>query len=81
MGLTSVPIVTGSQTQSGSLSPLPVVKIGGLTAVVQFAGLVVPGQFQFNVVIPASLSNGDQQITVTYGGAATQPGTLIAVHN
>ena len=42
--------------QSGMLSPLPVVKIGGVTATVQFAGLVAPGEFQFNVVVPASLT-------------------------
>ena len=29
---------------------------------VQFAGLVRPGEFQFNVVVPAVLGNGDQAI-------------------
>jgi uncharacterized protein (TIGR03437 family) len=80
-GPTNVPVLSGSVTQSGTLSPLPVVKIGGLTATVQFAGLVAPGEFQFNVVIPAALANGDQSITATYGGLSTQSGTLLTIHN
>jgi uncharacterized protein (TIGR03437 family) len=80
-GSTSTPVVSGSSTQSGLLSPLPVIKIGGVTAAVQFAGLVAPGEFQFNVVVPASLSNGDQLITATSGGGSTQSGTLVTIHN
>ena len=67
-GPTSTPVISGSATQSGSLSPLPVIKIGGIAATVQFAGLVAVGQYQFNVVVPSSLANGDQSITATYGG-------------
>ena len=44
------------------------------------AGLVLPGEFQFNVVIPESLGDGDQPITATYGEGSTQPGTLITIH-
>jgi uncharacterized protein (TIGR03437 family) len=80
-GTTSTPVVSGSVTQSGTLSPLPVIKIGGIPATVQFAGLSAVGEFQFNVVIPATLGNGDQPITATYGGASTQSGALIAIHN
>jgi uncharacterized protein (TIGR03437 family) len=79
-GPTSVAAVSGSETQSGTLSPLPAIRIGGAPATVQFAGLVVPGEFQFNVVVPASLANGDQPITATYNGLSTQTGTLITVH-
>jgi uncharacterized protein (TIGR03437 family) len=80
-GATNVPVQSGSVTQSGTLSPLPVVKIGGIPALVQFAGLVAPGEFQFNVVVPASTPNGDQQITATYSGLTTQAGTLINIQN
>ncbi len=80
-GPTSTPVVSGSSTQSGTLSTLPVVQIGGVKAIVQFAGLVAPGEFQFNVIVPASLGNGDQPVIATYGGASTQPGALIAIHN
>ena len=79
-GMTSVPVVSGSVTQSGNLSPLPVITIGGVNAAVIFAGLVAPGEYQFNVTVPASLANGDQPLTAKYGGASTQAGTLITVH-
>jgi uncharacterized protein (TIGR03437 family) len=79
-GTTSVTVVGGSASQSGTLSPLPVIQIGGINATVQFAGLVGPGEFQFNVVVPASLTNGDQTVTATYNGSTTQPGTMITVH-
>jgi uncharacterized protein (TIGR03437 family) len=78
-GPASTPVVSGSILQSGALSPLPVVKIGGTTATLQFAGLVSPGEFQFNVVMPASLADGDQPVTATYNGMATQAGTVIAI--
>jgi uncharacterized protein (TIGR03437 family) len=80
-GSTSAPVVSGSVTQSGTLTPLPVVKIGGITANVQFAGLNAPGEFQFNVTVPAGLANGDQAITASYGGQTTQAGTLITIQN
>ena len=42
-GPTSTPVVSGSNTQSGTLPALPVVTIGGVAASVQFAGLISPG--------------------------------------
>ncbi len=60
------------------LSPLPVVKIGGVTATVTFAGLAAPGEFQFNVVVPAN-TPGDQPVTATYNGLTTPAGTLITI--
>ena len=78
-GLTDVPVSPGSVAQSGKLSPLPLVTIGGTSVSVSFAGLVAPGQYQFNVQVPASLSDGDQPITVTYKGLATQTGVVITI--
>lgn len=78
-GATSVPVVAGAETQSGALIPLPVVAVGGVNATVLFAGLVAPGEFQFNIVLPSSLSSEDQPITATYNGLTTQTGTLITV--
>ena len=80
-GATDSPVQSGSVMQSGMLTPTPTVTIGGVAAMVQFAGLVRPGEFQFNVVVPAGLGNGDQAITATYNGASTQAGTLLTVHN
>jgi uncharacterized protein (TIGR03437 family) len=78
-GPTSTPVVSGSETQSGTLSPTPVITIGGVTATVTFAGLVAPGEFQFNVIVPPSLANGDQPTMAMYNGLTTQTGTLITV--
>jgi uncharacterized protein (TIGR03437 family) len=78
-GPTSRPVVSGSSTQSGSLSPLPAISIGGVAAAVQFAGLVSPGEFQFNVVVPPATPEGDNTITASYNGMTTPNGTLILV--
>jgi len=80
-GATSTAVVSGSMVQSGTLSPLPVIKIGGATATVSFAGLVSPGEFQFNVMVPATTPDGDQSITATYNGSSTQAGTLLTVQH
>jgi hypothetical protein len=78
-GQTSTPVVSGSETQSGSLSPLPVITIGGIAATVSFAGLVAPGEFQFNVIIPVNAASGDNAITATYGGSEASPAGLITI--
>jgi uncharacterized protein (TIGR03437 family) len=78
-GSTPTPIVSGSDMQSGVLSPMPVITIGGMTATVNFAGLVAPAEYQFNVVVPSRISNGDQTIAATYGGLTTQAATLVTI--
>ena len=79
-GPTSIPVVSGATTQGGVLSPLPTITIGGKSATPTFAGLVFPGLFQINLTVPNSLADGDQTIKATYGGATTQPGALLSVH-
>ncbi len=78
-GTTTSAVVAGSETQSGMLSPLPTVTIGGVTATVAFAGLVSPGLFQFNVIVPANAPGGDEPIVATYNGQTTQSGTLLTL--
>jgi uncharacterized protein (TIGR03437 family) len=78
-GETIMLYANGFGATSGFLSPMPVVKIGGTAATVQSAGLISPGLFQFNVVVPAGASDGDQPIAATYNGASTQSGTLITI--
>jgi uncharacterized protein (TIGR03437 family) len=80
-GPTSTPVVSGSSNQSGTLSPLPVVKIGNATAAVEFAGLVAPGDYQFNIVVPQGVGDGDQPVNATYNGLSTQPGTFLTVQH
>ena len=78
-GLPSTPLVNGSSAQTGRLPTLPVVQIGGLPANVLFAGVTAPGLYQLNVVVPAAVPDGDNAVTATLNGAASPPGTLIAV--
>ena len=78
-GTTSTPVVSGSETQSGTLSPMPVITIGGVAAAATFAGLVSPFEFQFFVVLPHSVSIVDKPTTALFIGLTTQSGTLITV--
>jgi uncharacterized protein (TIGR03437 family) len=78
-GETVVLYGNGFGATPGALSPLPAITIGGVAASVQFAGLVAPGQFQFNVAVPPNLADGDQAISGTYNGLTTKPATLITV--
>lgn len=78
-GPTTDPIVSGSSTQSGSLSPSPVVSIGGTPAIVLFAGLSFPGEFQFNVIIPSNAPTGDDTLIATHRGTEASPVALITV--
>jgi len=67
-----------------NLTPTPVVTIGNVPATVQFAGLSATGLFQFNVVIPSTLTlsgtgNVDVPVVIQSGGNQTQPNAVISV--
>ncbi len=55
------------------------ITIGGVTASVEYAGLVEAGLYQFNVTVPASLPSGDALVVATIGGVQTQAGVSITV--
>jgi uncharacterized protein (TIGR03437 family) len=80
-GLVNTPITPGSETQSGTLPVLPSITIGGLPCQVNFAGLVAPGQFQFNVVVPAAAPDGDNALSAAYNGSVTHPGVFVTVQH
>jgi uncharacterized protein (TIGR03437 family) len=80
-GATTLPIVSGSVTQSGTLTGSLVVGIGGYPATVPFAGLVAPGEFQFNIVVPLSAPDGDLGISASYDGTPTPPSATLAVQH
>ncbi len=80
-GATTTPVVSGSEMQGGTLPTLPMVQIGGISATVEYAGLIGPGEFQFNVVVPANLPDGDNTLIASYGGASTQTNVVITVQN
>jgi len=78
-GLPGTTIVEGSSTQLGTLPSLPTIQIGGSAAAVQFAGVISPGLYQLNVVVPPAAATGDNAMTASYGTVATPTGSLIAV--
>jgi uncharacterized protein (TIGR03437 family) len=78
-GPTTATVVSGVETQSGSSNSLSVVTFDGTPATVQFAGLISPGLYQFNVVVPGSALAGDNTLMATYSGLTTQSGALITV--
>ncbi len=72
-------ILPGSAAQAGALPSMPTINIGGVAAAVQFGGAISPGLYQFNVVVPANVSSGDNPVTVTYQGARGPSGLLLSV--
>jgi uncharacterized protein (TIGR03437 family) len=46
---------------------------------VQYAGLISPGLYQINVVVPSNAANGDNQVIATYDGANSPSGAMISV--
>ena len=68
-------------------APLPLahpedlqIRIGGLVAAIAYAGLISPGLYQFNVVVP-QVAAGDQLVVAELRGLLTQPGLLLTIQN
>ncbi|MGA3203810.1 MAG: SBBP repeat-containing protein, partial [Bryobacteraceae bacterium] len=80
-GQTSPEIVNGSLTAFGTLPVMPTIKVGGIVASVSFAGVVGPGLYQFNVVLPGNLPAGDNSFVATFNGFSTQANALISISN
>lgn len=66
-------------TTALELPTKPVVRIGSLTADVQFAGLTAAGVYQINVKVPDALPSGDHPVVADLGGVSTPAGVLITV--
>jgi uncharacterized protein (TIGR03437 family) len=69
-----------------SVSPTPQVVIGTTPATVEFAGLVAPGEYQMNVVIPTGLvpagqTSANPSIVVKMNGQSSQSGVVIPISN
>ena len=69
--LVTSPVILGNQVQ---------VMIGGVSAKVNYAGLVESGLDQINVTVP-SVPTGDATISATVAGGTTQAGMSITVQN
>jgi len=70
-GETIVLFATGfgpTPASSGALAVTPAIVIDGIDADVTFAGLVEPGLYQFNVVVPSSVTLGQDVLVVGLSG-------------
>ncbi len=79
-GVTSPAAPNGSTlTTPLPLVTLPTVTIGGAQAQVTYGGLVGVGLYQINVVVPASVSSGDNAVVASVGGQQSQANAFISV--
>jgi uncharacterized protein (TIGR03437 family) len=78
-GMPVTPLVNGSASQTGALPAKPAILIGGTPAEVQFAGLVSPGLYQFNVVVPSGAASGDNDVTLIYNSTSSLAGSAITI--
>jgi uncharacterized protein (TIGR03437 family) len=79
-GPTNPPLKTAQTvTTPAVLANTVQVTIGGVTASVEYAGLVEAGLYQLNVTVPASLPSGDAKVLGTIGGVQTQAGVSITI--
>jgi uncharacterized protein (TIGR03437 family) len=53
--------------------------IGSANTTVQFAGLVAPGEYQINIVVPSGLPPGDNLVLLTVGGVTTQANAYLTM--
>ncbi|HWB83181.1 MAG TPA: hypothetical protein VG675_03500 [Bryobacteraceae bacterium] len=79
LGLPTTPLANGAANQSGVLPAAPKILIGGETAQVIFAGLISPGLYQLNVVVPGALISGDNSFTITYNGSSSPAGDVVSI--
>jgi uncharacterized protein (TIGR03437 family) len=63
-----------SHSGSDITAPLAQVSIGGQAAQLQFIGMISPGLYQINAVVPAGVTSGDQPVKVSLliGASTTQ---------
>lgn len=81
LGPTNPPRPSGVVINPAALgSPLSLT-IGGKPALVTFAGLISPGLYQINAVIPNDIGTGDQPIVVTVNGRSNGAALMIPVGN
>ncbi len=79
----TTPAVTNGQliTAAMQLAGTATVLVNNVASNVVFAGLVAPGLYQINVMLPADLPDGDLPIVVGIGGTSSPAGALITIKN
>jgi len=62
-----------------ALTTLPTITIGGAPATVTYGGMIEPGVYQLNVVVPVSLPAGDAAVVATAGAQQSQANAFLSV--
>lgn len=78
-GATDPPTPAGVIPNVAALAADVQISIGGLDAIVEFAGISGAGLYQFNVIIPAALTAGDAEVIATIGGVSSPLGTFLTI--
>jgi endo-1,4-beta-xylanase len=81
-GATAGVDVDGALAGSGKQALPVTATLGGLTALVLYAGPApgeVNGVMQVNVTVPSGLASGAQPVIITVGGVASQSGITVAI--
>lgn len=77
-GPTTPPQPVGQLVTPAPLAGQATVQIGGVAASTSFSGLVSPGLYQFNVVVP-DIPDGDRPVSAAIGSAVSQPNMLLTI--
>jgi uncharacterized protein (TIGR03437 family) len=77
-GPTTPPSPIGQLVNVAPLANQVTVRIGGVAADTQFAGIVSPGLYQFNVVVP-NVPAGDNVVSIAIGNSSSQPSAFLAI--
>jgi uncharacterized protein (TIGR03118 family) len=69
-----------TQTGQSTLPVTPVIVIDGYVAIVNYAGIISPGVYQINVIVPASVTRAQDALVVgLLGDGETQPNAFIPI--
>jgi uncharacterized protein (TIGR03437 family) len=76
----SSPAVPSGQVATNDAQPAQTVSatVGGIPAQIQ-GYLIYPGEYQFNLTVPNSLSAGDAPIVLSVVGSTTQSGLMLSI--
>jgi uncharacterized protein (TIGR03437 family) len=77
-GPTSPSSPIGQLINAAPLANPVTVRIGGLVAITQFTGIVSPGEYQFNIVVP-DVPDGDNVVSIAIGGGFSQSNPFLTI--
>jgi uncharacterized protein (TIGR03437 family) len=81
-GVTTPAAVSGAVVSTPApLLLTPAILFDNVAGQVVFAGLIYPGVYQFNVVVPSGLPNGDVPVVASTGGYSSPALILTTIKN